>query len=230
MRRFGMFKFERRFLDCIEKKYYIIFVVFGLILSLLLRFFAFGFVSSDMEGYLLGWFGQIEQLGRFRALSVQVGNYSVLYQTLIAIMTYIPIDPLIQYKMLSVLFDYSLAFVSALLVYDLCGKKKFVATIAGFAVLFWPSVFVNSAVWGQCDSIYVSFGLWAIYAFSKKKYLPAFILYGLACSFKLQAIFLLPFFLFAYVKKKEFSLLHFFVVPVTMEILTIPAMIMGRGW
>ena len=225
-----MFKIEKRFLDFVEKKYYIIFVAFGLLLSLLVRFLAFGFVSSDMEGYLLGWFGQIEQLGRIKALKVQVGNYSVLYQTLIAIMTYIPINPLYQFKILSVIFDYSLAFVSALIVYDLCGKKKIAATFAGFAVLFWPSVFVNSAVWGQCDSIYVSFGLWALYAFSKKKYLPAFILYGVACSFKLQAVFLLPFLLFAYVKKKEFSLLYFLVPPITMEILAIPAMIMGRGW
>ncbi|MBR6909140.1 MAG: hypothetical protein IKN35_02485, partial [Lachnospiraceae bacterium] len=63
-----------------------------------------------MEGYLLGWFGQIEQLGRIHALNTQVGNYSVAYQTLIAIMTYININPLYQYKMLSVIFDYVLAF------------------------------------------------------------------------------------------------------------------------
>ncbi len=224
-----MLKFEKKVADLFEKNILIIALITALITSLLLRISMFSFVSSDMEGYLLGWFGQIEQLGKIKALNTQVGNYSVLYQTLIAIMTYIPINPIYQYKLLSVFFDYSLALAIGLFVYEI-KKDRFSFVIAVIVSLFVPIVFVNSALWGQCDAIYSSFAVWSLYAFSKKKYPLSFILFGLACSFKLQAVFLLPFFLFAYIRKKEFSLLNFFIIPAVMEAVCIPAMIMGRGF
>ncbi len=224
-----MFSFEKKLSGFLEKNILLIFIIISLPVSFLLRLSAFNFISSDMDGFLIGWFGQIEQLGGIRALNTQVGNYSVLYQTLISIMTYIPVNPVWQYKFLSVIFDYSLAIGVAMIIKELTGNK--VKSLAGmFIVLFSPLVFVNSAVWGQCDSIYTSFGIWAIYLFIKKKYPAAFILYGIACAFKLQAVFFLPFFLFAYVRKKDFSVLQFLIIPAVMEAVCIPAMVMGRGF
>lgn len=224
-----MFGFERKITEFFEKNILIIMLITGFLVSVLLRISMFSFVSSDMEGFLLGWFGQIEQLGRFNALDTQVGNYSVLYQTLIAAMTYIPVNPLYQYKSLSVVFDYSLAVAIGMIVYDI-RKDKLTAAISFLITLFLPTVFMNSAMWGQCDAIYTSFAVWSLYAFGKKKYPLSFVLFGLACSFKLQAVFLLPFFLFAYVRKKEFSVLNFLIIPAVMEIVCIPAMIAGRGF
>ncbi|MCR4695988.1 MAG: hypothetical protein K5654_01610 [Lachnospiraceae bacterium] len=225
-----MFSPEKKIASFIEKRIIYIVLVLGIILSLIARLSSFGFISDDMSGFLIGWFGQIEQLGRIHALNTQVGNYSVTYQTLISLMTYIPIDPVIQYKALSVVFDYSLALAVGLIIYELKGKNRIFAIIAGLIVLFSPLVMINSSVWGQCDSIYTSFAVWSLYFFIKKKYPLTFIMYALAFSFKLQAIFLLPFFLFAYLRKKEFSILNFFIIPLVMEIVCIPAMIMGRGF
>lgn len=224
-----MFSVEKKLALFIEKNIIYIVLILGIILSLVARVSSFGFISSDMSGFLIGWFGQIEQLGKIHALNTQVGNYSVAYQTLISIMTYIPINPVIQYKLLSVVFDYSLALAVGLIVYELKGKKALLGIIASLIVMFSPLVIVNSSVWGQCDSIYTSFAVWSLYFFIKKKYPLTFIMYALSFSFKLQAVFLLPFFLFAYLRKKDFSFLHFLIIPVVMEIVCIPAMIMGRG-
>lgn len=224
-----MLSFEKKIAEFIEKNITLILIILGVVLSFLLRLSLFNFVSTDMSGFLIGWFGQIDQLGGIRALDTQIGNYSVLYQTLISIMTYIPIDPVWQYKILSVFFDYSLAVGVFFIIHELTSSNT--KSLIGFIIaLFSPLVFINSAMWGQCDSIYTSFGIWALYLAIKKKYPVAFILYGIACAFKLQAIFFLPFFLFAYVRKKEFSLWNFFIIPVVMEIVCIPAMIMGRGF
>ena len=222
--------FEKKLTAFLEKNIIFIILFVGIVLSLVARISSFGFISDDMRGFLVGWFGQIEQLGKIHALDTQVGNYSVAYQTLISIMTYIPVDPVIQYKVLSVIFDYSLAAAAGLIVYELKDKNKFLGVLASLIVMYSPLVIINSALWGQCDSIYSSFALWSLYFFIKKKYPVTFIMYGLSCAFKLQAVFLLPFFLFAYLRKKDFSLLYFLIIPAVMEFVCIPAMIMGRGF
>ncbi len=224
-----MFSVEKKLALFIEKNIIYVVLILGIIMSVVARVASFGFISSDMSGFLIGWFGQIEQLGKIHALNTQVGNYSVAYQILISIMTYIPVNPVIQYKVLSVIFDYSLALAVGLIVYELKDKKVILGIVAALIVMFSPLVIVNSSVWGQCDSIYTSFAVWSLYFFIKKKYPLTFIMYALSFSFKLQAVFLLPFFLFAYIRKKEFSILNFFIIPLVMEIVCIPAMIMGRG-
>ena len=54
------------------------------------------------------------------------------------------------------------------------------------------------------------------------------IAFGLAFSFKLQAIFLLPFLLIYYMKNKEFSILKFLLVPITLIITSLPNVIFGH--
>lgn len=223
-----MSKLEIKVVEFLEKNAYVLMVAVGTCLALALRMSAYPYISSDMEGYLLGWYAQIENLGGMKALKDQVGNYSVIYQTLIALMTYLPINAVCQYKNLSVLFDFVLA-VSTGLTVSVLSDSKIKGCAAYLLVLFSPLTFMNSAVWGQCDAIYTGFVILALYAFVKEKYPTAFIFYGVACAFKLQAVFILPFFLFAYVRKKQFSVLNFLIIPAVMEVLCIPAMIMGRG-
>ena len=141
-----MMTFEKKIAEFFEKNVLTIAFATGLIVSLLIRLSAYSFISSDMSGFLIGWFGQIEQLGRFKALSVQVGNYSVAYQTLIALMTYIPVDPVYQYKTLSVIFDYSLALGVYFLVFELKNHDRKIALLSFLAVVFSPLVFMNSGL------------------------------------------------------------------------------------
>lgn len=225
-----MIKAEKNLLEFIERKIVAIMMAAIAIGGILVRIPLFKFVSGDMSGYLIVWYDTIKAYGGIHALNIQVGNYSVLYQTLIALMTYIPLSPVILYKSLSVVFDYVMAVAVARFVYEETGKNINKAVFSFAMVLLSPIVIMNSAMWGQCDSIFTSFLVLTVFYFKKEKYPLAFLMYGLAFSFKLQAVFLLPFLLFAYLRKKNFSIINFLITPLVMFVVTIPAIVMGRSW
>lgn len=203
----------------------------GSVIGLYIRFSLRDFMSVDSYVYLLPWYEEIKANGGLQALKEQVGNYNVLYQFLIAIMTYLPIKSLYAYKLLSMMFDYLLAGAVAWLVYDVTEgeNKDCKAALAYMCVILSPVVFLNSSAWAQCDSIYTFFVVIALVAFFKEYYVRAFILYGFAVAFKLQAVFLLPFFLFVYFAKKKFSILNFGIIPVVMCVSGLPGILMGRS-
>lgn len=224
-----MLRAEKKLCEFIEKHIIVLLILAISIAGILVRIPLYPYISGDMEGFLIPWYEVIKSTGKIHGLAKQVGNYNVLYQTLIAIMTYFPVDPVVQYKSLSVIFDYALAIIVAIYAYHETGKEMAKAVAAYGFVLLSPTVIMNSSMWGQCDSIYVTFLVATLYFFAKKKYPLAFAMFGMALSFKLQAIFLLPFLLYAYVRKKEFTCLQFLIIPAVMEAVCIPAMLMGRG-
>lgn len=227
----GMGKTEKKILGFFEKNVTFIYVAVALIASVLVRAAVFSFESDDMTTFLIGWYQQIEQLGRMKALGVQVGNYNVFYQTIIALLTYFPGDIVVKYKIVSVVFDYVCALGIFFLLYKKGdGESLKQALIGGLIVIFSPVVFMNSAVWGQCDAMYTSFVLLSFAAYKREKNIPCFIFMGLAFACKLQAIFYLPFYLFEWVRKKSFSLLNFLMIPVAMILVCIPAYINGRSF
>lgn len=199
------------------------------LLAVFMRISGWGYFSGDANSFLLPWFDQIKSLGGLSALKQQIGNYNIPYQTLIALMTYLPIDPLSQYKLLSVVFDFVLASGAAALVYACSEKNKdSKACLAYLIVISLPTVVLNSSVWAQCDSIFTAFAVWSLYSLKKERYTTAFWFLGLSFAFKLQAVFFLPLFLIFYAVEKRFSLLHFLQIPVAVIILSLPALIMGR--
>lgn len=225
-----MFKIEKKFLDWVEKNLIVIVLVFGTILSVPVRYAFRNVVSGDYIIFLEKWYNEINTGGGIQSLRSQVGNYNFLYQTCIAIMTYLPVRPLYAYKMLSIFFDYLLAVAvgsSVGLVSD--GNRKNHAVAAYFMVLFSPIVLLNSSAWAQCDAIYVFWAVAAVHALLKEKYPAAFILLGMSFSFKLQAVFILPFFLYVYFMKRKFSILHFTAVPLTMIATGLPGLFFGRS-
>lgn len=224
-----MFKYEEKLLRWIDTHLFSI-VLLGLtLLSLLIRYSLKDFVSGDAYYFLLRWYDAIRQEGGLAGLGTPVGNYNMLYQFCIAVMTHLPIDALIAYKLLSIIFDYLLAGAVGLLVYELAEKnRKQNAAFAYMAVILSPIVFLNSAAWAQCDAIYTFFAVLALLYMVKEQYIRAFVFYGLSFAFKLQAVFLLPFFLFIYYTKKKFSILHFFAIPLSMIVTSLPCLVQGR--
>lgn len=73
-----------------------------------------------------------------------------------ALMTYIPWKPMYMIKVLSIAFDYLLAFAVADFACKIKREKRDSAIFqAVYAiVLLLPPVVLNSAYWGQCDSIF----------------------------------------------------------------------------
>ena len=111
---------------------------------------------------------------------------------LLALSTYVPIDPLVSVKIISCAFDVLLALMAFRLVALARPGSRWLPVIAGAMVLGLPTVIMNSAAWGQCDAIYSSLGLAALYLLITGRAVAAWALSGLSLAFKLQAVFLLP--------------------------------------
>ena len=225
-----IFSFERRILAWIHEHILLVAVVAATIISLLIRYTLRYFVSLDASICLLPWYDQIKANGGVLGLGIPVDecNYNFPYLVLIAIMTYIPIESLFAYKIVSCLFDYLLAFIVSKIVGFLTDSDKKAMALSYIVTIISPVVFINSAAWAQCDAIYCFFIMWSIYLLLQEKELPAFIVYGFAFAFKFQSIFVLPFYLFYYVYKKKFSIIYFLTLPIPMIVLSLPALLQGR--
>ena len=219
-----MTKFEKRIVDYISQHLIPISFIVVTVLGILIRIPLRGLVSNDASRFLLPWYEEILENG----IGSQVGNYNFPYQFAILIMTKLPLKPLYAYKLLSCGFDFLLAIVCAMMVYEI--TKKWSRTLLAYcAVLLSPVVFLNSAAWGQCDSIYVFFAICGIYLLLKDRYFFAMLCFGLSLSFKLQAVFFFPGLMILYFTKKKFSALNFLAVPLTMVVISLPMVFVGRS-
>ena len=227
-----MFKKERQLIEFLEKHAYLIILVIATILAVLMRWYGRDMRSGDYDIYLVNWFNDIKANGGFMALRNQVGDYNIAYQTVIAFLTGLPMDPLYSYKIVSIVFDFVLAAGTGILACDVkYGKFSIKLFTAAYGlVLFLPAIFINSAFWAQCDSIYVSFIVLGLYFIRKERFVIGFLFMGLSLAFKLQMIFILPFIIYLYVSNKKFSFTHILWIPVTLYLSTIPALVVGRKW
>lgn len=225
-----MFSFEKKLLDKIEKHLPIWITLLAFLLGLYLRYALGSFCSEDMYNYLKVWYDDIKSSGGLAALSHQVGNYNILYQFIIALFTYLPIHYALAYKGLSIVFDFLLAVFTGWYLYDREGEKDLMKASLGFSLIWLsPIVALNSSMWGQCDAIYTFFAVMALCSLEKERYTRSFVFLGIAFAFKLQTVFLLPYFIYRYLKDQKFSLFNFFWIPGIMMVSSLPGIIAGRG-
>ena len=118
-------EYEKRFLSNIIKYKDLYFFIVVNFIGIIIRCAGRSFISGDMEWCLIPWYDQIKETGGFSALAQQTGDYNILYQTLVAAMTYIDINCVFLYKGLSVLFDFILAFSIAWFLTKTTSKKIF---------------------------------------------------------------------------------------------------------
>ena len=220
---------ERKIAEFVRK--YAVWILFVLATGagVLLRAVGMDFKSDDFNSFLLGWWNIITDQD-FSGLSRQVGNYNIPYQVIIFFLTRVMGEALHAYKLVSVLFDFALAAGAGLLAAQYRGERffRFVPVMTYAVVLCSLTVVLNSAFWGQCDSMYVSLILFALYCTMKERHIAAFILLGVSLAFKLQMIFILPLYLYYYVSVKKVSILHFFLIPLTDIVMCLPAVFCGR--
>lgn len=225
-----MTKGEKKLIEAITKYKSLLFFLAVSLIGAYVRYNARAFISEDMSYYLLDWFDQIKENGIF-SLKEQVGNYNILYQTMIALMTYIPWKPVYLIKCFSILFDYLLAFSVADFIRKQFGehRKSLYFLVPYGVVLLLPTVVLNSAYWGQCDAMYTFFIFEAMVTLYEEKYRRCFFLFGIALAFKLQAIFFLPFVICLYFYRKKFSLFNLLITIGSFWLSGLPAYFMGRG-
>lgn len=216
---------------CVQENKYELFIIIISILAVFIRCIFFNVISGDYRYFLEGWFNALKANGGIFAIKDHIGNYTAPYMLILSILTYIPIKSLYTIKIVSIIFDFIGAFVASRIVSKLCKSEKYkrflsVCTYAG--ILFSPTVILNSAAWGQCDIIYTTFVLISLLFLFDKKYTKAFIFLGIAFSFKLQTVFVLPLYIILYLKDEDMSILNFFMIPIAVFVINIPALLLGR--
>ena len=197
-------------------------------LALALRASAFDMETGDYRDFLVRWIDYYRQNGGFRAFREPPPycNYHVPYLYFLAFFSYLPFRDLYLIKLLSVLFDILMAWAAAKLT-GCVTRSRGLRLACFFAVLFWPTVFLNGAVWGQCDSIYVAFALLGIWLALEDRPVLSMCMLAFSFSFKLQAVFVLPIIPVLWIGKR-YSLKHLLVFPAAYLLLILPAILLGR--
>jgi Gpi18-like mannosyltransferase len=201
------------------------FVTLCVALALALRLALFPYETYDYHNFLGRWYDHLRQNG-FQGLSTGFSDYTPPYLYFLWLATHLPVPKLYAIKSIGLLGDFALAF-AVLLVVRLKYVRRPVWLAAFAAVLFAPSLFFNSALWGQCDAIYTTFLLAALYCLLRHRPGSALLFFSIAFAFKLQAVFLLPVFGVLWAKGK-LPLKYFLLLPAVYVALCLPALLAGR--
>ena len=203
----------------------------GVLLALVVRYHLIFFESLDYTNFVFPWYDFIRNNDNFDALQHPFSNYNVPYLYLLTISAALvpthKIHTIIVIKVISIIFEVIMAFFVYKCVRMKYHEPKTIPILAALATLLAPTVILNSAAWAQSDAIYTAFLIACLYALLARRQAWAFIAYGLSFSFKLQAIFLAPLFLWL-LMKKAVSWRYFFLSPLVYLITLIPAWIIGR--
>ena len=176
------------------------------------------------------WYGFIRDNGILTALGKKISIATPLYTYVLAISTilgsYIP--KIIAIKLFSITAD----LLNAFYIYKIVRLKYLTGRIpfwAAGAFLILPTVFVNSAFWGQYDACYTVFLVASLYFFLKEKPIWGMLAFSFAFAFKLQAVFYVPFLVILLFKRRT-KWWHYLLVPIVYILICIPLVVLGRSW
>lgn len=197
--------------------------------AFLVRALCLDYAGTDYTNFLSRWYLYFKENGGFAAVAHAVGDYNVPYLYFMAFITYLPASDLYLIKLFSIVFDVVLAWGCLRLVRCLRERDKAdpAPLIAFAAALLLPTVVLNGAYWGQCDVIYGALAVHAVEQLLEGKNKTSVALMGLAFSFKLQAVFVLPLWGVLWLAKKV-KFRELWVFPLTYLIVIIPAVLLGK--
>ena len=182
---------------------------------------------------ILDWYEQLKNSGGLQALKNQIGNYGEGYMFFLACLTYLPISPLYGIKLFSVFFDFVSAVAAGEIVRFIQKERgenwRLKALLTYTTVLSLPTVILNGAYWGQCDTVYLAFGLLAIICVLRDRARLSLIMIGIALSIKMQIILILPVWVLLWYKTKKISIFDFLIIPGTYTFISIPAILAGKS-
>lgn len=194
-------------------------------ISILFRIF---FINIKIDDYLLflnNWWNKINEYGGFNSLKYTIGDYPDSYMFLLCIGTSITKNSLIFIKVLSAIFDI-LIFLFGYKIIKYFSKED--ANKYSWILILLPGILVNSAILGQCDSIYTAFVLAFIYYILKNHNKLALSLLGIAISFKLQSLFIAPVILYL-IATKKIKIYDLFFIILGFILPFIPTILIGKG-
>ena len=198
-------------------------------LGLLARLFT-GKITGDMSNFYFVWYQNILDNGIAVLYRENITNYSPLFSYLLAMMTLLDslVPRVTAIKLLPILAD----FISTYFVYKIVrikyprGNKPYWAAGLFFVL---PTIFINSAHWGQMDALYTLFIIISLYFFLREKPLQGMLAFALSFSIKFQAIFFIPFLVILFLKKK-IPWWQFLLIPAVYIVSCIPVVLLGTTW
>jgi Gpi18-like mannosyltransferase len=199
-------------------------------ISFLIRYMGLKFISWDMRGSLFPWYDTMVKNGVWVSLSQSFSNYTPPYLYLLGLSTFTNsfLNRISAIKLVPLLFDVCIALITYKIV-RLRFTRPQVALIAASLVFILPTAILNSSYWGQADAIYTFFLLACVYFLLTRRPFWGMLVFGVAFSFKLQAIFLVPFLLGMSLQKK-LPWKYYLLIPATYGFLALPAGLAGRPW
>lgn len=223
-------KFECALIQFLQNYKHVFLFLIITIFALLIRKDQIYFVAGDYVISFKPWSEYLVLNGGFAGIPTLESDYNVAYLYILALINYFPLSLVVKIKLVSFFFDFTSAIFILLIIRHILKLEKtnLLPYLAYGVALFIPPVLLNSAVWGQCDIIYTCFILISIYLFLRKKSTWAFVSYGIALAFKLQALFVMPVLFLLYFKERKFSALNFLLIPLASFIIYIPAWILGK--
>ena len=200
----------------------------GLVMAVLMlaRTAMLDYQTADYLSFLAGW-TQVFREGGFHTLAENVGDYNLIYQYLLLIISKTPIKDLYLIKYFSVVFDFLLALVMMRAAGLYAGRQA--RTPALLVTLALPTVLIDGACWGQCDPVYVFFIVMSLYMLETDRPYRSAISLAIAFAFKLQTIFFFPIVLLGLLHKR-FNLKHALAFFAAYVVTMIPAMVAGRSF
>ncbi len=198
----------------------------GIVGSLLLRLSVLDYESGDYKAFLSRWYDYFVEHGRLTAFKDDFTRYPLLYLYVVSLSTLLPLPKLYAIKLFSILADY----VAAWFIFKIV-RHQFpqgpLPWVAALVMLLLPTVWFNSAVWGQCDAMFTAGLLAALYYVIVKKPLAAMVAFGLACALKPQAIYFVPF-LAGWFFRERMPWKYVAVPPLVYALCGVPAIIGGK--
>ncbi len=204
----------------------VIFVI-GLTLAIMIRYSLLDFKTLDYHASLKRWYDAIKSQG-FSVFATDFSTYNPPYLYLLYLIArFFPDTPtVIAVKIPSLFADFILAYFAYRIV-RIKYPKGLIPLAAGMSVLFAPTVVLNSAFWGQADSLFTAGLIACLFFLLTQKYGWAMFAFGIALAFKLQAIFLAPL-LLALLMRGTIHWKYFLIIPAVLILALVPSWIAGR--
>ena len=180
--------------------------------------------SGDYDIYLADWIGKLAAGSFSDGMRANIGEYNVLYQYILFLITRLPVPALYVVKAVSFIGDAFLAGAAA----KLAGRDGKQSLTAFAAVLLLPTCVLNGGMFAQSDSLYAACALWGLALSLGRKPVRAAVCFALSLAFKLQSVFLLPVVAVLWAHRK-LKLREALVFVLTLAAVAFPALLGGKS-
>lgn len=227
-----MMKWEESLKEWICKNALLFGYIAVAVLGLFLRYSYLPMLSADMEFLYSAWFDTLKT-GESQAIfnpDIQF-NYSPLhlYIWMLGAKVLAGIDTIIAMKLIAISFDVLVCLACFGIICRLTNNR--IHRFAGFVLLLLnPVILWNASGWGQTDTCFASLSIFSVLFLMDEKPQWGLAALGVALAFKLQAIFILPLFIYAWFQSpKKFSILWFLLIPAIWIGSGIPMILLGKS-